>query len=751
MEEQSQDELNGIKFVWNTLPATRQDSTKIVIPVGFHYTPGAKNESMQLLEYDPLTCPKCKAVISPLFSFSARAKIWECPFCPAKVSFPRTYADYITETNLPAELLPENTTVEYKLNKKESAYPTFIFLIDISVDEDELNELKESVQQTINNLPQDCSIGIITYGKMCNVHEIGYNDMPISYTLNGSKKYKPNEIQELLGLTAGRGTSNEGTVPKFIMPVSEVSFNVNKFLDDLEPDSWEKKPHERSGNCVGLALNTAMSILEATTKGEPARILVLMGNPGTLGDGAIVGMNLKETIRNFVDFELGNTNTSYYKPACEFYDSIAKRASRSGVIIDIFSCCLNQVGLYEMKNLVALTGGYMIFTDSFSTLIFKDSLTKIFELDENGDLKMCFKAKLEFNSTAKIKVSGALGHLSSMSTNSNTVSDIKIGQSGTNSWVLGGIDENSTYTFILDCNNPENSKTKPPSRCIIQLVTTYIAGDRTTRMRVTTVDKKIIPELNNPNAIDEIGDSFDQEAATVLLSRMCIDKQVNGEDPRDILKWIDKTLIRLVSKFSKYTPEDARSIKIPQKFLFFPQFMFYLRRSSFIRNFNESPDESIYYKSSLMREKVENCALMIQPSLFEFTADNPSSTPVFLDLNSMKDDCVLLLDTFFYLVVWRGIDVCKWRDEGYAEKPEYENIKQMMEVPEEMANGIVDERLPTPRYVSCDSGSGQERLLKCIVNPSKESKNNVMESGYMSDDVSLNVFMDHLKRLAVSP
>ena len=73
-----QEELNGIKFVWNTLPATRSDTTKIVIPVGFHYTPGQQNENMQLLEYDPLTCHKCKAVISPLFSFSTKDKKCEC-------------------------------------------------------------------------------------------------------------------------------------------------------------------------------------------------------------------------------------------------------------------------------------------------------------------------------------------------------------------------------------------------------------------------------------------------------------------------------------------------------------------------------------------------------------------------------------------------------------------------------------------------------------------------------------------------
>ena len=740
---QPQEEISDIKFVWNTLPSNRIDATKIVIPTGFHYTPGMQSDYLQLLEYDPLTCPRCKSVISPVFPYNIRAKVWECPFCGTKVSFPKIYADNMSEDNLPAELIPGNNTVEYKLSLKLANYPIFIFLIDTAVDEDELNELKESIQQTINELPQECSVGIITYGRMCNVHEIGNTELNVTYALNGEKAYQQAEIQELLSL------NSKGNQPKFIMPVGEVAFTLNTFLDDLQPDSWGRKQGERNPNCVGLAINTAVSILEAVAKGEPSRICVCMGGPGTIGEGAIVGKDLKETIRNFVDFELGNTNTKYYKPAVEFYDKLAMRASRSSIIIDIFSCCLNQVGLYEMKNLIAKTGGYMIFTDSFSTMIFKDSLKKIFEVDEYGNLKMNFKAKLDFNCTSNMKISGALGHLSSINVNSGIVSDIKIGEGGTKTWLLGGIDNNSTYTFLLDCQSANDGRIA--KKCIIQLITTYIAGDRSTRMRVTTVDKMMIRDLVNQQSINEIGKSFDQEAAAVLITRMCIDKWQNGDDSRDILKWIDKTLIRLMSKFSIYTKDDPRSFKLTQNFIYFPQFMFYLRRSSFIQHFNESPDESIYYRSSIMFESVPNCTIMIQPLLFEYTAENPKGNPVFLDLNSMKNDCVLLLDTFFYVVVWHGIDVCGWREEGYQDNPEYENIKVMLDTPQDYAQKIVIERLPTPRFVSCDSGSGQERLVKCIVNPSQDSKNNVKESGgFFSDDVSLKVFMDYLKRLAVS-
>ena len=471
-----------------------------------------------------------------------------------------------------------------------------------------------------------------------------------------------------------------------------------------------------------------------------------MGGPGTIGEGKIVGTELKETIRNYIDFEKGNPNTKYYKPACDFYEKLAQRAVMCGIIIDIFSCCLNQVGLYEMKTLSSRTGGYIIFTDSFSTMIFKDSFRKIFVLDENGNLKMNFKAKLNFNCTNNYKIRGALGHLFSLKKKSLLISDAVIGEGNTVEWSLGGISPSSTYTFFLDCND----QIKEGKSAIFQLLTTYVAGDRSLRLRVSTINRRVSNSLETSNALEEIGNSFDQEAAAVLIGRVCVNKNFKGEDSKESLKWIDKTLIHLMSKFAKYTKDNPNTFKLTSKFNFFPQFMFYLRRSSFIQSFNESPDESTYYKYLLLGESVQNCTVMIQPLLFEYTAENPSPTPVYLDLNSLKNNCVLLLDTFFHVVVWHGIDVMKWREEGYQDQEGYENIKQMLDEPQDYAQNILDERLPTPRFVSCDSGSGQERLLKSTVNPSSESKNLHKEEGFFSDDVDLKIFMDSLKKLSVS-
>ena len=116
----------------------------------------------------------------------------------------------------------------------------------------------------------------------------------------------------------------------------------------------------------------------------------------------------------------------------------------------------------------------------------------------------------------------------------------------------------------------------------------------------------------------------------------------------------------------------------------------------------------------------------------------------------MKSDVVLLLDAFFFVCVWYGEDVCKWRDAGFQNEPGYENIKYMLDNPVDYAQSIVSERIPSPRFISADYGTGQERLIKSVLDPNLSGTNDFKEGYFVTDDVSLKVFMEHLIRKAVA-
>ena len=53
-------------------------------------------------------------------------------------------------------------------------------------------------------------------------------------------------------------------------------------------------------------------------------------------------------------------------------------------------------------------------------------------------------------------------------------------------------------------------------------------------------------------------------------------------------------------KFGDYHKDDPNSFRFSDQFSLYPQFMFHLRRSQFLQVFNNSPDETSYYRYGLL-------------------------------------------------------------------------------------------------------------------------------------------------------
>jgi len=57
--------------------------------------------------------------------------------------------------------------------------------------------------------------------------------------------------------------------------------------------------------------------------------------------------------------------------------------------------------------------------------------------------------------------------------------------------------------------------------------------------------------------------------------------------------------------------------------------------------------------------------------LLEYSFEAPQPKPVLLDLENLKQNVILLLDTYFNVVIWYGDHIKKWKDAGYQDQPEY--------------------------------------------------------------------------------
>jgi len=137
--------------------------------------------------YEPVTCKaQCKAILNPYWyvagsnntstfypanagfsgsQIDVRGKLWICPFCLQRNPFPPHYKD-ISATNLPAELQPKYTTIEYTLSRAAQIPPIFMFVVDTCVDEDELKALRETLVVSLSLLPPNALVGLITFGTM---------------------------------------------------------------------------------------------------------------------------------------------------------------------------------------------------------------------------------------------------------------------------------------------------------------------------------------------------------------------------------------------------------------------------------------------------------------------------------------------------------------------------------------------------------------------------------------------------------
>ena len=128
--------------------------------------------------------------------------------------------------------------------------------------------------------------------------------------------------------------------------------------------------------------------------------------------------------------------------------------------------------------------------------------------------------------------------------------------------------------------------------------------------------------------------------------------------------------------------------------------------------------------------------------------------PVLLDSVSIVPDRILLMDTFFHIVIYHGDTIAKWIEKKYHEDPNHENFRQLLQVicrtelvivfvekrgqncclyliytlifvfikfleskafilqaPIDDAQEILATRFPMPRYVNCIHGDSQSRFL----------------------------------------
>lgn len=753
--------MDGVRMPWNVWPGTKVEAAKCVVPMAVVYTPLRPLPNMPVLPYAPLRCKSCRSLLNPFCRVDFIGKIWICPFCFQRNHFPEHYSA-ISESNLPAELFPQYTTVEYASPGDVASPPVFLFLLDTCIIEEELGYLKMALTQAIGLLPGHALVGLVTFGTQVHVHELGFSEISKSYVFKGSKDVTKDQILDQLGLLdsapgrpkpvgviAGvRDGLTAKSISRFLLPASDCEFTLTSVLDELQRDPWPVQSDQRAARCTGTALTVAAGLLGACVPGTGARILAFLGGPCTEGSGMIVAKDLSEPIRSHKDLDKGAA--PYHQKAVKFYETLSKQLVNQGHVLDLFACALDQVGVAEIKVAVERTGGLVVLAESFGHSVFKDSFRRVFEAGDYA-LGLSFNGIFEINCSRDVKIQGIIGPCASLEKKGLSCSDTATGQGNTTAWKMCGLDRNTCLSIFFEVVPKEIAEvvSQPGvQQFFFQFLTNYQHTDGKMRTRSTTVTRQWV---DGSKSTEELVSGFDQETSAVIMARLASYK-METEEEFDATRFLDRALIRLSSRFGDYRKDDPSSFSFSPRFAIFPQFIFHLRRSQFVQVFNNSPDETAYFRVVLNRENVVNSVVMIQPSLLSYSFNSPPE-PTLLDVAAIGADRILLLDTYFTIVIFHGMTIAQWRNAGYQNQPEHQAFAQLLQAPHDDGDTIMRERFPVPRLVICDQHGSQARFLLAKLNPSSthNSSSGMAPGGdiIFTDDVSFQVFMEHLQKLAV--
>lgn len=742
---------DGITFNWNIFPSTRLDTSRLLTPIGCLYTP---LDSSSVDEFNPsisnngnpITCSSCNFIVNSHVHVNVSNR-WCCPFCKKKTF---SEGDGLRS--------PKSNTVIYKLPERiASDEPPFayIFVVDLYLQIDQLENgsspfhaLIESITKNIEQIPTGCLIGLCSFNEDVHVHKLGLG--------SNSTSFSSNEY-----ITTGKSIYDEtilNTIP------SKLGFNRTQLLYD-----WKSSPLVKNGYLLqlsfenrqhlineirqlkpsltrtygpsrssGLAVYIATKLLSGSTfRNFKGKLSLFLSGPCTNFPGKVLDIsNSNYRMRSHYDIiqlKVPDTIEALKFYCCMAYvangfsfenanlvsRSISKKTTdisfqedRPRWSIDIYAGSIDQVGLYEMRNLALTTMGNLFSFDSFQSRHFESSLFR--SIARLVDKSTKLSAKLTVMTSSGLKILGMVSnghHLPSsfqsgnnMHRHDENISDNidLLGSSIkkkilTNEWYFNVLYPSDTISLFFDMDVMSSSKGLNINTGIkevyIQFQLRYLdPSDMTWRLRVTTIKKpttlsfctenvlvtssgsKTMMNFKN-NIIKEsvLINSFNQKTWIVLLCRLLIDKidTILGYGQFDnIVKELDLILVNLLCNFggSFLKAENLRQSSNPYnlltnpvngysinaRFKLLPSLVYHLRRNpQFVRIFNSSPDETAYYHHWLMKSNCDITCAMIKPNLYRLNSGKYDVMPLdFQVLGLSPSPSFFVMDSIFHVLIY---------------------------------------------------------------------------------------------------
>lgn len=153
-----------------------------------------------------------------------------------------------------------------------------------------------------------------------------------------------------------------------------------------------------------------------------------------------------------------------------------------------------------------------------------------------------------------------------------------------------------------------------------------------------------------------------------------------------------------------------------------------------------------YINAIIMSQSVENIMLIVQPALLQYTPHHNEMLPIPLDEKFMRAENILVLDSFFNVVEWRG-SLVEWEiAQGYQQMPEHASLAALLRNVEQDVHAIKNDRFPVPHYYLTGPNHSKERFIKSRLN----SRDHDQSESNLTDEVDVNAFTEKLIELVVN-
>ncbi len=441
--------------------------------------------------------------------------------------FPVTYDyDPTTQQQFDRRLKPElNTPVyefiaptEYMVRPPQP--PAYLFLLDVTyaaVSSGMLATAVRTIRESLDQLPDTegrTRIGIMTFDGSLHFYSLSQGEAKMLIVADVDEVFLPSDERDLLvGLAENRAA------------IENLLNNIPGYYSNTQA----------TNSALGSAISASVKLMG----GIGGKVVILQSSVPSVGEGTIKPRDDSRT--------WGTSNeSSLLKSQSTFYKIQATEASRVQICFDLFLCPGNvSMDIATIGTLARYSGGKTFFYPGFNAGKAEDAVKFASDLSTFLSKEVCFESVIRIRASQGLSVNSYYGN-----------------------FFLRASD-----LLALPNTNPDHSYTAQilledvlPSRvACFQTAVLYTSCHGERRIRVINAAYPVseIPE--------EIFDGVDVGAMTDLLSKMAIEKVLNGslEEARDALsnKVIEiskcvKNLYKLGNSGQLMLPESIRLLPL---------------------------------------------------------------------------------------------------------------------------------------------------------------------------------------------